>query len=188
MYFIPYHSKLFSYAAHMSRKNRYILTGALASFLLLGWYGAYYFMDQQIQNDQRLITQLHNQYQQLCQTEHSCDIQKKHTQSLQDQFSKYSFAAEADFNQHQLDEILTEAKKQSVRVAEISIIKQIAKPWYQRQDLQVSLVGPFTGITAMLAALKRNGQMIECKQFACQRTKDSLYSVQCQLRAISSPQ
>ncbi len=185
MYFIPHKSRFFSYVAHVPRLYRYMFTFISLLLLMALCYGLYLIMEQQLQYDQQSIAQLQQQYNQLCQTEHSCDLQKKYTDTLQDQFSRYSFAAEDHFVQQQLQEILQEAKKQNVHVLELSLIKQTAKPWYQRQDIQLNGVGSFSGITQILAAFKNNGRMISCKDFSCQRSKDSLYMAHYQLRSLS---
>ena len=187
MYFIPHKTRFFSYVAHVPCHYRYIFTISVIAVLIALSYGLYLMMEQLLQRDQCMITQLQQQYNQLCHTERVCDLRTKHALSLQDQFACYSFAAENDFIQKQFAAILEEAKKQNVQVAELSLLKQADKPWYQCQHIQLQLVGSLSNITQMLAALRASGLMIACKDFSCQRTKDSLYTAQCQLRSISSP-
>lgn len=187
MYFLPHKSKTFVYAVHTPRRYRYLFTIILSIILAAACYGAYWFLEQKMQTMQQSIQQLHQQFNQLCQSERACDIHKKHRHDLENQFDKYRFASQDNFTQQQLNDILHEAKKQNIRVNELTVIKQIDKKWYHQRDIQLHMAGSFENMMNMLTALKTNGHMIQCKQFSCQRTEGVTFSAQCQLRAISSP-
>ena len=187
MYFIPHQNKLLSPFTTISQTQRYLITLLIAAFLTAIFYGIYWFIEKKIENVQRALQLQQQQWHQLCQSEHSCNIQKKEKTNLESQFNKYRFACQDDFGQQQLKDIILEAKKNNVRISELTIEKETEKSWYCQSDIKINMSGSLESIMSLLAALKTNGHMMQCKQFSCQRNEGNSFAAHCMLKAISRP-